>query len=140
MRKIKFRLRDRFNKIVGYEKWYEGHWHPDNPDEGFSVDSGYWEATPCWLYSVDGERWTPTFMPHRYKDSFTGLKDKNGKEIYEGDIVLTDEAGWKAQVVYRHDCFMCIGLDGKGFSYECNWDEFKVIGSIYENPELLGGK
>lgn len=77
------------------------------------------------------------FYPFMIPLLYIGLKDKNSKEIYEGDIVLTDEANWIAQVIYRRDCFMCIGLDGKGFSCECNWEKFEVIGNIYENPELL---
>lgn len=66
---------------------------------------------------------------------YTGLKDKNGVGIYEGDIVQTDEAGWKAQVIYYRDCFLCTGLDKRGFSVQCNWENFEVIGNIYENPE-----
>ena len=67
---------------------------------------------------------------------FTGLLDKNGKEIYEGDVIKTNEAGWIAKVVYNRDGFFCIDNKG-GFSTECDWEELEVIGNIYENPELL---
>lgn len=67
---------------------------------------------------------------------FTGLLDKNSKEIWEGDIVLTDEADWIGEVIFNHGMFMCRDKKG-GFASFCNWDKFEVIGNIYENPELL---
>ena len=70
---------------------------------------------------------------------FTGLHDKNGKEVFEGDVVLTNEAGWIAEVVYDRDRFMCEGRGG-GYSMECEWEQFKVIGNVFENPELLNGR
>jgi len=66
---------------------------------------------------------------------FTELKDKNGKEIYEGDVVRTDEAGWIGRVSYSRDCFMVEDNKG-GFSYSCNWEKFEIIGNIYENESL----
>ena len=140
MREIKFRLRDRHNKIVGYEKWYEGHWHLDN-DLKLSPDSGYWEAKPCWLYSLDGEEWTPNYIPHRYKDGCVSLKDKNGKEIYEGDIVRfhSGKKEWTHQVIWRDREALFAVMDSKGWGSFALQDlkDLEVIGDIYENPELL---
>lgn len=67
---------------------------------------------------------------------YIGCKDVNGKEIYEGDILETDEAGWIAAVVFGNGMFMCEDRTG-GFSSYVNWGACKVIGNVYENPELL---
>ncbi|MEK4085639.1 YopX family protein [Psychrobacillus sp. FSL K6-1415] len=78
---------------------------------------------------------------------YTGLKDKDGTEIFEGDIVSTDLSRPFLIVEFRNGAFMyqCHhnGQDYYDFmepSYE-EIKEFtkyhKVIGNIYENPELL---
>jgi len=78
---------------------------------------------------------------------FTGLLDKNGKEIYEGDIVeFFDDMDVlrKEPVTFENGSFgFIIGWEQEeflGFNNEwLNLDELEVIGNIYENPELLEG-
>ena len=82
---------------------------------------------------------------------FTGLTDKNGKQIFEGDIVKFEDADCYP---YHEDCFTNAGevcYCGRGFTItdrvtvemedliDGNTLDCEVIGNIYDNPELLGG-
>lgn len=79
---------------------------------------------------------------------YTGLKNKNGKEIYEGDILGRYTPTGKLKdwwiVVWTEEpaAFYADeqpGWDGTvhGFDIPENWEKLDVIGNIYENPELL---
>ena len=67
---------------------------------------------------------------------YTGLKDKNGKEIYEGDIYQQGDSNIKYLVVWHDTGF--IGKQVKSSSYaglECWKDKIEIIGNIYESKE-----
>ena len=81
----------------------------------------------------------------------TGLKDKNCKLIYEGDIVkfafheLAEEKAWEKAVIVWGDKYKYPAFDIDKCEFECNGLSYifnedwviEVIGNIYENPELL---
>lgn len=64
---------------------------------------------------------------------FTGLKDKNGKEIYEGDIIGGGVSNFEVKYDEHYGAYMC---EFNFLKHMINIG-FKVIGNIYENPELL---
>ncbi|MFD1776670.1 YopX family protein [Paenibacillus rhizophilus] len=93
------------------------------------------------------ESYKDPFEEHRKGNivllQYTGLKDKNGREICEGDVVGVKAYlghGYGRKVVFRDGCFgfEAVPNVSEELCYLEVWTEdVEVIGNIYENPELL---
>ena len=115
-RVIKFRAYHKVNKTMEYEGW----------NKYKNGNETYCSKTTLFMYGEDAE-----IM------QFTNLTDKNGVEIYEGDVVRNWQGGWNV-VVYKAPGFEATVSENESSLYtEEWWRSSEVIGNIYENPELL---
>jgi uncharacterized phage protein (TIGR01671 family) len=126
MREIKFRAWDK-----GRRKYHYGL-------SNIMLDLGghlYWQfgySEPSMINQKEDQNYV--------LEQFTGLKDRNGKEIYEGDVLTNGNP-----VKEYEDLFEIVFVDGafvgkciRGVTGLSFWhDTLTVIGNIYENPELL---
>lgn len=94
-------------------------------------------------------KWNKTLVVRREgiaKRQFTGLRDTNGREIYEGDVLIVPDLydlpentsmTYNNQAVTFENHSFCVGGQPMHEDDDYISDECEVIGNIYENPELL---
>ena len=114
-------------------------WKKSNKDLGFDDDQIIErEMIYFWLGDIywRGEETGDYSFPYDYHVmQFTGLTDKNGKDIYEGDILKDQYTSMIDRVCFDAGRF-CIYKSGKGL-YKYHPNNLDVVGNIHENPELL---
>lgn len=71
---------------------------------------------------------------------YTGLRDKTGREIYEGDILSVDFLSYKTEVKYHIDGFMACRENYPSEPLYRVYKECVVIGNLHDNPELMDNK
>ena len=82
------------------------------------------------------------FSPHKFQEvmQYTGLKDKTGKEIYEGDLLGVKSFSFLHMLVVIYDnekAGFRLGCDFASIYEAVDFYSLEVIGNIHENPELI---
>lgn len=101
------------------------------------------DASENYIKDCNGYNMLYTPVNHNTVGQFTGLLDKNGKEIYEGDILKASDVGLlEVRFVRGVFAFLWNGnLDDEFPTGSPTHEWAEVIGNIHDNPELLkGGK
>ena len=131
MREILFR-----GKRVDNGNWIEGYFCG-------KVNKSFFSSAEDCAQIIDKDLWWYEVI-HETVGQYTGLTDKNGKKIFEGDIVegadFTVEDGGYGVVSFDEGAFEVSGNNIIGTFHENYWGkEFEVIGNIHDNPDLLEG-
>ena len=139
-RRIKFRVFDRMSKsthIVGTDIH-------DSVQTDETDNEIFYYNYQCGEGSITYDEELPEDNSGFILMQYTGLKDKNDKEIYEGDIVkfnaiapMSDIPDAFIGTVEFIECAFYVTYGKQGFYLFDECHQWEIIGNIYENPELL---
>jgi len=152
MREIKFR-----GKSKNVNEWCYGTYIFTNDNRNNPFRTGPFKESHRIVFWVAGDwnmgGWVDEEVILETIGQYTGLKDKNGKEIYEGDILTWSRNGIESSplvIEYKHGAFgytysegSFIALAGNSnfaFNPFDNDKRFQIIGNIHDNPELTKEK
>lgn len=132
MREILFRGKSKYGG-----KWFEGDLYQSRLKSSFYIN----------YYTAFGDRLSASVDPETV-GQYTGLTDKNGKNIFEGDIVKAQDNifgspfcnGITGKVVYEETAFFIEPKDPMKTQWlfnECA--VYEVIGNIHDNPDMIKG-
>ena len=135
------------------KRFYNGEWV-----EGYYAAEPYMKNTYNCGYILENKKdlfaKKACLVDSRTVGQYTGLTDKNGRKIFEGDIIHLEYSQvffggeyfgeYTAEVSYKEGCFITDGTYNgdeietplSGFDN----DEVEIIGNIHDTPELLGGE
>ena len=124
----------------GQKVWMDGTPVDSNWVEGYGVCVGKGDFSV--IYAGDRVEKFPVYTDT--VGQFTGLSDKNGKKIFEGDICRNTRTGEIVSVKWHGTMAGFVWSNRKGKSHLYDFgelfrahDKYEVIGNIYDNPELL---
>lgn len=135
MRTIKFRARA-FEKEWGtnIEKgdWVYGNYF----EESIDIEDNITFQTQYFIKSPYGDHYQDIRIDIKTLGQFTGLLDKNGKEVFEGDIIKSEiyEKEDTGTIEWSNDGLYIV--NGNHLQ-DYHFGKIEIIGNIYQNPELL---
>jgi len=127
MREIKFR-----GKGKDIEEWIYGYYWKQRDDKH-------------WIRPVEAIGSFSIQVIPETVGQYTGLKDKNEKEIYEGDIIKSPVWKWTNKIIkFQEGSFIIANSKGSNYKpsrvlnrHKIRHENIEIIGNIYENPELI---